>query len=619
MEFKDDVQKRKSDVRELQDKAFLMLQQAESLVNEDKKEEAITIYLELIDILNELRWTNITKKIQEVIQELRESITEEISIPIKSEDTTVVEEKSQLETPRRLYRTQNQSLKEFELHKQHEENIQREAFDLMDAGVTLANQKNFEQAIKNYNQAIILLNSIGWQSYTPRIREQIDQWVQDLKNYNISLQKQIVQPELEDFDVFRKSRETLQKEIESRKISIKEFDERKKNQYNYLIRGSQLIRECEVAIDNLNYASIYQILQQAAQNLINVGWQDGVSRLTEIISTVRENQFQHELMEQQEHLAYIEKIRLSDDIRKYFKEKILEKENEKGKPFHSTESSSLQPKTKSYEQQVFETITDASQIEGTDEPSSKRKIELYKVAHHLIEKSQWSEEKSKVQSIIDILYKNLDIRKQRIETLEHIKNHAISLLEDFLSRIINYMKEFDIEKESQKASLLKFQEQQQSIQSIENTAFKYLDEAKKYEKNLEFDSAIRAYEEAIEKFKTLKWFEQIPYMEEEIEKILKLKNQQLSDLQLKQLVQQQEKQQQKAQKQAEDFRKQQELQELQNISKMISGVVKQKEEQKREQHLTEEEYRTNVEIPEEEKQIQVFKELIRKASKKKNK
>jgi len=617
LEFDEEIQKRKTDVRALQDKAFQMFQQAKILVNDNKKEEAIAVYIELIEILNLLRWSNVSKKIQEAIQELRQSISEEISQPVIKEEHVTQERTIESEPTAPLFRSHTQSIKEFELYKQQQDTIQKNAFALLDSGVIYANKKDYERAIEEYNQAIILLNSIGWQSYTPRILEKVEQWVENLKSYNAALQKPLEPPYIETLDQFRHSREDLHKEIESRKDSIEDFDERKKIQYNYLIRASQLLLECEASVKNLDYPSLYSILQQAVQNLINVGWQEGVSHLTEIISTIKENQFQHELMEQQEQLAYIEKIRISDDIRKHFKEKIHEIEDQKGKPFHRKEDQPTQSKTKSYEHQVFDVITEASELTGTDDVSSKRKIELYKVVYHLVEQSHWSEEKLKVQSIIDILNKNLEVRRQRILTLDQNTSYELDSLNSFSKQLKEYIQQFDLEKEAQKVNFLKLQEQQQSFQSIENIAFKFIDNANQYVKKLEYDSAIEAYQEAIKKFKILQWLDQIPYIENEIEKTIKLKTQIASDQKLKNQLQEQQQQHLQAQKRAENLQKEHELQELHDISKMISGVVQQKEFQKKSENKSEEEYRLNVEKPEEDRKIREFKTLIREASKKK--
>ena len=609
------MEKRKTDVRELQDKAFLMFEQAKTLVNDDKKDEAISVYLELIKVLNILRWPNVSKKIQEAIRELQKAPAENFAIPVVQEDELPQELE---QPPKPALRGHTLSLKEFEMYKQQELNIEKEAFTLLDSGAKLASQKEFDRAIEDYNQAIILLNSIGWESYTPQIQDEVESLLQHQKQYNDSLQKRMEKPELLTINDLREKRETLQQELDSRKITAKEFDEQKKIQYNYLVRATQLLSECEVSITNLEYPHIYKTLQQSAQNLISVGWQEGVSRLTEFISTIKENQFQHELMEQQEHLAYIEKIRISDDIRKYFKNKILEKEKEKAAPFRPVSAPTVKSKTKSYEQQVYEVIIEASQIQGMDDDSSKRKIELYNVAYHLVEKSQWSDEKVKVQSIVDILKKNLVNRKQRIRTLEQNKSLTLSILHSISERIKVYMKEFDFEKEAQKANMLKFQEQQQSIRSLENQGFKFIDIAKRFVKNLEYDEAIKSYREAIAKFKHLGWMEQIPYLDQEIENISKLKEKFQTEQQLKSQLKQQQEIQKQALMKADEVRKEKEFQDLQDISKMISGVVKQKETEEKNQLKSQKDYRKNVEKPEEDKQIQEFKELIRKASSKKS-
>ena len=108
-----ELEKRKTDVRELQDKAFSMFQEAKDLVNKERKEEAIQIYIELIEILNTLRWSNVTKKIQEAIKELRSS---ESTPESKDEQTPVTLEVVKVPASRPILKVHSQSLKEFELH-----------------------------------------------------------------------------------------------------------------------------------------------------------------------------------------------------------------------------------------------------------------------------------------------------------------------------------------------------------------------------------------------------------------------------------------------------------------------------------------------------------------------
>jgi len=117
----------------------------------------------LIKILNILRWANVSKKIQEAIRELQSTPAEELNIPVVQGEVKSIEEEP---APPPL-RGHFLSVKEFEMYKQQEENTQREAFALLDSGAALTKQKEFDKAIEDYNQAIILLNSIGWQSYTP--------------------------------------------------------------------------------------------------------------------------------------------------------------------------------------------------------------------------------------------------------------------------------------------------------------------------------------------------------------------------------------------------------------------------------------------------------------------
>ena len=65
--------------------------------------------------------------------------------------------------------TKEEELKMYKEMKEREEQIQNNAFNFIDSAKIFEKDKKFDQAIENYENAVNLLNSIGWQDQTENI------------------------------------------------------------------------------------------------------------------------------------------------------------------------------------------------------------------------------------------------------------------------------------------------------------------------------------------------------------------------------------------------------------------------------------------------------------------
>ena len=70
-------------------------------------------------------------------------------------------------------------IEQFRAKKKHEENIQNQAFEHIDAAKIFERDKKFDNAILNYERAMELLSSIGWSAQIQNIKSIIEKLKKD--------------------------------------------------------------------------------------------------------------------------------------------------------------------------------------------------------------------------------------------------------------------------------------------------------------------------------------------------------------------------------------------------------------------------------------------------------
>ncbi|MFW9819699.1 MAG: hypothetical protein ACFFE5_08825, partial [Candidatus Thorarchaeota archaeon] len=168
----------KANIDQIQDQAFTLLEAAEKLEFDGLFEDAMQQYLSVINLLIEAGWTekqleNLKNKIIILKRESEKSNigkhhqTEEIEIATKASKITPDEkpqvvgmffQKSSIE--------KEELIDNFRKKKQYEEKIQNEAFSHIDAAKIFEKDRKFDFAIRNYERAVELLDSIGWHLQT---------------------------------------------------------------------------------------------------------------------------------------------------------------------------------------------------------------------------------------------------------------------------------------------------------------------------------------------------------------------------------------------------------------------------------------------------------------------
>ena len=164
-------------IEKLQDQAFSILEGAKKLEFDGFFEDAIEQYNSAITLLTQAGWSgvqlyNLELKIKDLRNELeRQKVTQEH----EKEDEFLPEQQVQLLTKEKpqvvgifgekVSADKAKSIDEFRIMKKHQEDLQKQAFTHIDKAKMSEKEKKFDTAILNYEQAIDLLNSIGWDYY----------------------------------------------------------------------------------------------------------------------------------------------------------------------------------------------------------------------------------------------------------------------------------------------------------------------------------------------------------------------------------------------------------------------------------------------------------------------
>jgi len=168
---------KKKQEEDIQNQAFEYLDMAKKYEKDKKYDKAVLNYQKAIELLNSLGWIQQTQNIQLIVNKLKKERESYVSIQVQQEQVPPsIDEKLLAETSisHSEMDIRKQKLIEFAEKKKFEEEIQNKAFKLIDTAKSLEIKKQYDEAIKNFEQSIDLLKSIGWDSYIQPIFKSIN-------------------------------------------------------------------------------------------------------------------------------------------------------------------------------------------------------------------------------------------------------------------------------------------------------------------------------------------------------------------------------------------------------------------------------------------------------------
>jgi tetratricopeptide (TPR) repeat protein len=302
----------RAQVEQIQEQAFSLLDGAQKLESDGFLEDAIGQYMSAIKLLVQSGWTetqleNLKSKISVLAGNLERQ---------KRIKTQKVIEPQQLETEpqvvgafgKKKIASKAEELKRYREAKQREEQIETDAFAFIDNAKFFENDNKFDEAIENYENAIELLNLIGWQTQTQ----------------NIALIVQKLRKDKKEFEMI-KTQKPLERRIIKGEVEIKGFDELeleefKKDEEKIQINAFNLIDIGKKLEREKKYDKAIAKYEKAIELLKSIEWDSYIQPVVNFIKSIEEKQKYEEKTESL-------KLKRETDL-KSLQDKIFLKERE---------------------------------------------------------------------------------------------------------------------------------------------------------------------------------------------------------------------------------------------------------------------------------------------------
>ncbi len=579
----------KAQIEQLQDQAFSLLEGAKKLEFDGFFEDAIQQHLSAVNLLVQAGWSetqleNIRSQINKLARDAQKQKTIQQSEPQKMETKQQVPSILPDEKPQvvgmfgeKSSVEKAEAIVKFQAQKQHEEDIQNQAFSHMDAAKIFEKDKKFENAIMNYERAIELLESIGWTDQTQQIKTIVKK-LQNDKSYYESLQIKQKQETAQLTSDIEAQKIILEKEAQSKKEKLMEFETKKQHDDQIQMRAFNLIDIGNRLEREKKYDSAIEKLNEAVLLLRSIEWDSYVQPIISLIDSIKNKQ-KRELEAEQLRVKRQENLMvLQDSISKKQKEQIVESAKEldtKRREFEVKRSDEVKK-----EEDLFTVLDKADEI--LKNKKFDEAIDEYNKALSILKDlgSGWEAYQTMIKNTISNieLLKHTQLSK-KYEEQKKVEDRRRDELE-FQKQITHLLNQ---ERDRLKKKEIVVKDTEVEIKVFEqrrNIAFEFLDSAIDYLRQGRYDDTISAYQNAANIFAEIQWTEEIPLIEDSIEEVENLQKQQKIEQQkkIKNAIER-EKEEEKFQKQISKFL-QQEREKLKK--REIELVELEKEKQYRE-------------------------------------
>ena len=556
-ELKDFIQKEtlyqrtqtKAQIEQLQDQAFTLLEGAKKLEFDGFFEDSIQQYLSAINLLADAGWTesqleNLKSKINKLA---RESEQQKYDQQYQRQETELKKEVRQIvpdEKPQVVGMFGQKSsvekaeiLEKFRTKKQHEENIQDEAFAHIDAAKMFEKDRKFDNAIMNYERAVELLNSIGWNVQIQKIQTLIE----TLKKGKLEFEAHQVEKPLPLTSDIEEQKIILENEAELKKERLIDFVTKKRHEediqlkaFNLIDIGNRLEREkrYDQAIDKLN---------QAVRLLRSIEWDSYIQPITNLIENVKNKQNREEISNQLKEKRQRDLRTLQDSIYQKQKDQFIESAKELDKKRSDYEEKRRDDVRK--EEDLFKILDKADEI--LKGKNFEEAINIYYKALPILTDlgPSWEPYRSMIQNTISnvekLKHSQLSKKYEDQKKLEERSREEL----DFQKQIATQINK---ERDRLKKKEIVIKDREEEIKLFEhrkNVAFEFLDYAIDFLKKGDYDNTILNYQNAANIFAEIQWAEEVPIIEDSIRDVEELKRKQniLKKKELKDTIERQKK------------------------------------------------------------------------------
>ncbi|MFX0071325.1 MAG: hypothetical protein ACFFAO_09570, partial [Candidatus Hermodarchaeota archaeon] len=285
---------------ERKQEAFKLMDQAKRELNNDNFDKAIELYNKSEKIFSEVNWFEGLKMVQEsiIVIKKKKQDFELIQKAIKEEKEEKIrlekEIEAQIVKTKELERLQQQLKREemikIQKQKDKERKVSREAYNLLEEGTKLVEDKRFDKAYEKYTAAQDLFNEIEWFHEVNRISTDL---LITLKNeeQEYNRYQELERKRMEDEKELKKmlyETELQRKELD--KLSVKERRKKLlKLQVSEKLKEKieENLERADIEIKNYNYNKGIVMFKETINMMEKVGWEREISEINKQIHILK--------------------------------------------------------------------------------------------------------------------------------------------------------------------------------------------------------------------------------------------------------------------------------------------------------------------------------------------
>ena len=524
------TQEQQIQLEQVQEQAFAILDGAKKFENDGYFEDAIQQYMSAIKLLAESGWTesqleNLKSKIlsltenlerQKLIQGQREISYHEqqAQIPVDSKP-----QKISIDTVQSTIGKKSEQIKAFEAKRKREEQIQNEAFQIIDQAKIFEKEKRYDNAINNYQEAIRLLNSIGWTDQTKNLQILIGKLKRNKENFERVEAQRKEKLYFEEIEVkLGPDQSESQTKVEVRKQKLMEFESKKKKEeeiqtkaFNLIDIGKRLEREKK-------YDDAIENFQKAIKLLQSISWDSYIQPVANFINGIKEKMERELKAEQIKKKRQDDLNKLQETIYKKKKEKIVQTAQE----FEIRKKDFEQEKLKQAEreEQFFNLLDNADKI-LQEEKNYDKAVNEYEKALGMLKDlgAGWESYIITIKATISNIKQRKEYQsKNELEILKE-KDKRIEKELEFQKQVDDLLKKERKKLEQKEIELREHEEELRYREQAKKRAFQFLETGQEYIKQGDFDKAIYAYQNAGSIFAEIQWTDELPLIEKSISEL----------------------------------------------------------------------------------------------------
>ncbi len=528
---------------QIQDQAFAILDGAKRFENSRQYEAAIQEYMSAISLLAQAGWSEsqlegIKSKITALAQNLeRQKLSQQQASSARSAEAAYIQPGFQ--EPVMQGKDQKVDARNaYEIKRRQEADTQNLAFSCIDNAKTFEKERKFDEAIMNYQQAIQLLNSIGWTQQTENLQTVVEKLKRDKKMFESAKQRQVEQAVIEEG--IAPPEIAALPEAEARKSKLFEFEDKKKREEQTQSQAFTLIDNGKRLEREKNYEGAISQFEQAIALFKSIEWDAYIQPIIVFIDEIKEKQQKEVYAAQLKQKREEELSNLQKTIQEGQKEQFVQSAQElefKRREFE------VQKKQEVEKEKEFFAFLDKADKFLQENSYESALIEYQNALDRLqVLGSGWESYIPTIQTTIASIQHQKQLQSSKESEIQRREQERLETEMEFQTQIETKMNE---ERERLKQKNIAIKERDEIIKQREQRkeiAFKFLDTAQEHVGQRDYDKAIYSYQNAANIFAEIQWTEELPMIENSIKELERKKadDKQLQEIKMQETIKKKE-------------------------------------------------------------------------------